>query len=137
MRKFLRWDKRIIQWLCWSWKPSLEKKTQTDLEYRNAHCPGLFQLVIIVLVYKALNGTGPEYICELLTVQEGVRDLRSVHNVVCLKEPRTKLVTGGDRSFEKAAACLWTCTPVSLRNTDSLKSFKSGLKRCLCAITYT
>ncbi len=52
----------------------------------------------------------PEYICELPTVQEGVGDLRSVHNVVCLKEPRTKLVTRGDRSFEKAGACLWNCT---------------------------
>ncbi len=59
-----------------------------------------------MLVYKALNGTGPEYISELLTVQEGIQDLRSVHNVVCFKEPRTKLVIGGDRSFEKAAACL-------------------------------
>ncbi len=70
-------------------------------------------------------------------MQEGVRDLRSVHNVVCLKEPRTKLVTGGDIRFEKAAACLWNCTPVSLRNTDSLESFKSGLKRYIYTITYT
>ncbi len=92
---------------------------------------------ILVLVYKALNSTGPEYIHELLTVQEAVGDLRSVHNVVCLKEPRTKLVTGGDRKFEKAAACLWNCTPVPLRNTDSLESFKSGLKWYVCAFTYT
>ncbi len=74
------------------------------------------------------HGTGPEYEHELLTVQEDVRDLRPEHNVVCLKEPRTKLVTGGDRSFEKAAACLWNCIPVSLRNTYSLDSFTSGLK---------
>ncbi len=47
---------------------------------------------ILVLVYKALNGTGPEYIRKLLTVQKVVRDLRSVHNFVYLKEPRTKLV---------------------------------------------
>ncbi len=63
------------------------------------------------------------YIHELLTVQEGIRDLRSVLNVVCLKEPRTKLVTGGDISFEKAAACMWNCTPVSLRNTESIEIF--------------
>ncbi len=81
-----------------------------------------------MLVYKARNGTAPEYIRELLSVQVGVHDLRSVHNVVCFKEPRTKLVMDGDRSFEKAAACLWNCTPGFLRNTDSLETFKSGLK---------
>ncbi len=70
-------------------------------------------------------------------MQEGVCDLRSQHNGVCLKEPRTKLVTSGDRSLEKAAACLRNGTPLSLRNTDSLESFKSGLKWYLCAITYT
>ncbi len=81
---------------------------------------------ILVLVYRALNGTGPEYIHQLLTVQEGVYDLRSVHNVVHLKEPRTKLVTD-DRSLENAAACQWNCTPVSLRNTDSLKYLNVAL----------
>ncbi len=69
--------------------------------------------------YKALNGTYSKYMHELLTVQEGVQNLRSVHNVLCLKEPRTTLVTGGDISFEKAAAYLWNCIPVSLKNTDS------------------
>ncbi len=50
----------------------------------------------------------------------------------------TQLSTpGGDRGFEKAAVCLWNCTPVSLRNTDSLESFKSGLKQYLYTITYT
>ncbi len=87
-------------------------------------------------MYALWHLYGPENIHELLTVQEGIQDLRSVHNVLCLKEPRSKLVKGGDRSFEKAAACLWNCTPVSLRNTDSLECFKSGLKRYLCAITY-
>ncbi len=78
---------------------------------------------ILVLVYKALNGTAPEYMCELLTVLEGVWDLRSVLNVVCLKKPRTKPVTGGDRSFEKAAACLWNCTPVPLNNRLTRKFY--------------
>ncbi len=89
--------------ICWDlhWLPS-----NRSVEYK-----------ILVLVYKALNGTGPENIHELLTVKKSVWDLRSVHNVVSLKAPRTKLVTGGDSSFKKAATCLWNCTPVSLRNT--------------------
>ncbi len=39
-------------------------------------------------------------------------------------------------SFEKAIACLWNSATVSLRNTDSLENFKSGLQPYLCAITY-
>ncbi len=74
---------------------------------------------------------------ELLTLQEGVRDLRSAHNGVCLKEPGNQLVTDGDGSFEKANACLWNSAPVSLIHTDSLESFKCGLKLYLYAITYT
>ncbi len=72
---------------------------------------------ILLLVYKALNGTGPEYIHELLTVQEGIRDLRSVHNIACLKEPRSKLVTGGDRNVEKAAA---VCKTIHLFSLETL-----------------
>ena len=107
---------------------------------RNLHWLPITKCVdykLLVLVYKALNGTGPEYIHELLTVHEsGHEGLRSAQNVITLVEPRTELVTGGDRSFEKAAACLWNAVPVPLRNVNSLEMFKSGLKTYLYDKTY-
>ena len=92
---------------------------------------------LLVLVYNALYGTGPEYIRELLTIYESGREgLRSSLNVTTLVEPRTHLVTGGYRSFEKASACLWNAVPVPLRNVNSLEGFKSGLKTYLYNETY-
>ena len=99
---------------------------------RNLHWLPITKLVdykLLVLVYKALNGTGPEYIRELLIVHESGREgLWSAQNVIILVEPRTELVTGGDRSFEKAATCLWNAVPAPLHNVNSLEMFKSGLK---------
>ncbi len=45
-----------------------------------------------------------------------------------LKIPATKLVTCGDRAFQKAAPTLWNDLPTNLRNIDSLASFKAKLK---------
>ncbi len=75
---------------------------------------------ILLFVYKALEGTGPEYIHELLTVEEGVQDLKSVHNVVCLNELERILSKVVTEVWKKAATCLWNCTHESLKNTDSL-----------------
>ena len=43
----------------------------------------------------------------------------------------------GDRSFSVAAPTLWNTLPVSLRNTDSVLTFKSSLKKYLFKLAFS
>ena len=91
---------------------------------------------ILTLTYKALAGTAPKYICDLLKLDRPSRLLRSSSDATRLVNPLTHLKCGGDRSFSKAAPMLWNKLPVSLRNAGSLDTFKAGLKTHLFKSEY-
>ena len=82
---------------------------------------------VLVLVYKAIHGTAPVYMCELLQIYQLSRSLRS-ESELRLVVPRFRTVTYGPNSFRTTAAKLWNSLPVSLRNLPSFNSFKSMLK---------
>lgn len=82
---------------------------------------------VLVYVFKAIHAEAPEYLCDLLTVYQQTRSLRSA-SCVSLVVPRTKTVTYGDRHFGSAAAKLWNSLPAELRNTSTLNGFKKALK---------
>ncbi len=86
---------------------------------------------ILVIVYKCLYGNGPEYLKELLVPYTPSRTLRSGTDSRLLIEPRTRLATGGDRSFQKAGPLLWNSLPRDIRMSNSLCQFKSKLKKYL------
>ena len=52
-------------------------------------------------------------------------------NFTVLQVPKTKLKSYGDRRFSIAGPKLWNSIHASLRNTDSLNSFKKHLKTYL------
>ena len=85
---------------------------------------------ILLLVYKAINGLSPSYISNLLSFCSSSYSLRSCWNK-SLQVPRSKLTSYGDRRFSIAGSKLWNSIPASLRNTDSLDSFKKHLKTYL------
>ena len=85
---------------------------------------------ILLLVYKAINGLSPSYISNLLSFCSSSYSLRSCSNKL-LQVPRSKLKSYGDRRFSIAGPKLWNSIPASLRNTDSLDSFKKHLKTYL------
>ncbi len=91
---------------------------------------------LLVLTFKVLNGTGPGYLAELLERYVPLRETRSAMDTFLLKVPRTELVTGGDRAFQKAAPTLWNSLPYQLRSMNSLTSFKKHLKTHLFKIAY-
>ena len=63
----------------------------------------------LLIAYKALNGTGPSYIREMLPLAKVYREgLRSSDDPLRLEESRTKLVTYGDRAFSIATVKLVT-----------------------------
>lgn len=85
------------------------------------------QFKILVLTWRALHDMAPPYIKDLLTLHIPARSLRS-ENKMMLKVPKSRTVTYGDRCFSKAAPVLWNSLPLTVRQADTLGSFKSRLK---------
>ena len=73
---------------------------------------------ILVLAYKAING-----------FYQVIYPFCSVF--IVLQVPRSNLKSYGDRRFSIAGPKLWNSLPASLRNADSLNSFKKHLKAYL------
>ena len=85
------------------------------------------QYKILVYTYKALNGTAPQYIQELVTPYQPPRSLRSeTESFVCV--PKTRTVTYGNRCFGKAAAILWNGLPSDIRKAKTLSIFRKRVK---------
>ncbi len=67
---------------------------------------------ICVLAWKACNGIGPKYLSDLLDKKHTTHNTHSAGTDV-LKIPATKLVTCGDRAFQKALSGM-TYLPISV-----------------------
>ncbi len=85
---------------------------------------------ILLFVFKALSGTTPEYLSDLLNPNTSSRPLRSSEKRV-LMVPRSRLKLRGDRAFSIAGPKLWNSLPVSLLLVSSESEFKSKLKTYL------
>ena len=90
---------------------------------------------ILLLVYKSIHGLAPVYLSELIKPYAPEFNLRSgMKNR--LKEPRTGLVTFGDRAFYKADPTLWNKLPTHITSSPTLSSFKQNLKTHLFIHAY-
>ena len=85
------------------------------------------QYKILAYAYKALHGSSPIYIRNMIEVHRHVRNLRST-DTLSLVLPKSRSVTYGNRSFVYTAPKLWNSLPVNVRNADTLGSFKKLLK---------
>ena len=91
-------------------------------------------VLILLLVYKALNGLAPKYIKELLVPYKPRRHLRSEAKGL-LDEPRTRLKFG-DRAFSISAPRLWNALPQHLKDSTSCQAFKKCLKTHLFRLAH-
>ena len=82
---------------------------------------------LMLLTFKALNNQAPKYLCDLISIKEPTRSLRSNASVV-LHRRKANLVTYGQRSFFYAAPELWNRLPSHVKNATSLQQFKRVLK---------
>ncbi len=78
---------------------------------------------ILLFVYKALQKSAPDYICDLIQPYTTTRSLRSC-NQLLLSVPHSRCKTKGDRAFSVAAPKLWNCLPLIVRASPSLCVFK-------------
>ena len=80
------------------------------------------------MIYKALYGMAPSYICDLLQVHQPNRNLRSASKGLSLVVPPHETQAYGARSFLVAAPTLWNSLPVDIKNAQSLFIFKRSSK---------
>uniref|UniRef100_H3A3B7 Reverse transcriptase domain-containing protein n=1 Tax=Latimeria chalumnae TaxID=7897 RepID=H3A3B7_LATCH len=84
---------------------------------------------VLVLVFKSLNGLGPQYLRDLLTPYIPARPLRSLYGTL-LRVPKVRTKVG-ERSFSFYAATSSNALPSDVRASPSLSTFKSSLKTFL------
>ena len=90
---------------------------------------------ILLFVFKALNGSAPPYIGEMLSPHSTSRSTRSSTKQL-LSVPRTRLKTKGDRAFSVAGPNLWNPLPPHIKSSTPLASFKSNLKTYLFTLAF-
>jgi hypothetical protein len=90
---------------------------------------------VLVHVYRALNGSSPQYITDMIRVYHPRRSLRSGQKLL-LHKPAISTTTFGARTFPYVAATLWNDFPDGIKSAVSLEAFRSRLKTHLFATAY-
>ena len=93
------------------------------------------QYKVLLYVYKALHGTAPGYISDLVVKYQPTRALRSASKSLLIV-PKTRTATYGTRSFKVAAPTLWNNLPETMKDTDSEYLFIKHLKTFLFRAAY-
>lgn len=83
---------------------------------------------ILLIVHKCLNGKGPSYLCDLLSLQQPVRVLRSNSSNQTLLQVNRTFNRYGDRAFSNYAPVLWNGLPSSLQDCNDTDRFRKDLK---------
>uniref|UniRef100_A0A803TNR7 Reverse transcriptase domain-containing protein n=1 Tax=Anolis carolinensis TaxID=28377 RepID=A0A803TNR7_ANOCA len=96
------------------------------------------QFKVLVLAYKALNGSGPTYLSERISPYKLMRTLRSSGEALLLipLASQVRLVGTRDRAFSVVAPQLWHSFPSDIWQAPSLLGFRKKLKTWLCAQAY-
>ena len=93
------------------------------------------QYKVLLLTFKALNGLAPQYVTDLLKTYVPQRQLRSSAKSMQVV-PKTNTKTYGRRGFGRVAPGLWNGCPETLKNVQSVTSFKKLLKTFLFKTAY-
>ena len=82
---------------------------------------------VLVLTFKALSGSSPENIRNLLAQYTPSRNLRSSDQLLLARPPVPKKKFG-DRAFMNCAVSLWNGLPLPVRKAETFGEFKVKLK---------
>ena len=81
---------------------------------------------VLILTYQAYQKTAPDYLCDLIIPYSNSCNLRSNNQLLLApSQPRTKLKTYGERSFQYAAPNGWNKLPLIIRESPPLAIFKN------------
>ena len=105
--------------------------------YQKAHILPIrlrIQYKVCLLVHKALNGTAPLYLRELLHLyrdEPSKKSLRAFTDKTLLMKSHLMETKITRRMFSFHAPTMWNSLPVTLRNTENTEKFKKDLKTYL------
>ncbi len=102
----------------------------TDLLQR-ARVPSVlvrWRRLLLIEVFKALNGVSPPYIQELFREKDVPYNLRSSKIVI---QPRCKTTTHGISSLSYQGAKLWNNLPENVKGAPSVKEFKTLVEKVI------
>ena len=93
---------------------------------------------VLILTYQAYHKTAPDYFCDLIIPYSNSCNLRSNNQLLLAPcQPKTKLITYGERSFQYAAPNEWNKLPSIIHESPSLAIFKNKLKTLIFQSTYS
>ena len=87
------------------------------------------------MVFKSLNGLGPNYLSDLLLTYVPSRTLRSSGSGLLIT-PKVLTKTYGEASFYHYGPRLWNSLPEDLRKIETVDIFKSKLKTYLFSLAF-
>lgn len=90
---------------------------------------------VLLLTYKSLHGLAPLYLSGLLAPYRPTRSLRS-QDAGYLVVPKINKKTVGGRAFSYRAPLLWNKLPISIKEADTVATFKIRLKTFLFSQIY-
>ena len=97
----------------------LRKDGSVTIHYRNLQA-------LVTEIYKFINGQTPKIMGEIFQIANCNYNLR---NRPVLKDCNVRTVHYGQGSISFLAPRIWLQVPENLRNTPSLQSFKTGIKK--------
>ena len=100
-----------------------------ELHWLPVHKRIIFKL--LVLTYRSIRGTAPQYLSSLLHSHQPPRTLRSAASQALLTVDRTRLDTYGSRAFSVAGPAFCNELPHAIKCAETLSSFMSQLKKHL------
>ena len=83
------------------------------------------------MCFNAINGSGPDYLSELLHVYIQFHTLYSSSDTHMLKIQQYKRKTCGFHTFSCFGPCIWNSLPQDRRHCSTLSSFNAKLKTFL------
>ena len=83
---------------------------------------------VLLLVYKCLNGMGPDYLCSMFK-------FANFNHFIYLIEPRV-MSHYGERCFQRVGPKLWNELPLEIKSSTTIDSFKACLKTYLFKLAF-
>ena len=108
---------------------AVSRRVDANLLLETLHClpvSSLITFIILLYIFKILNGQAPGYLTELLSYYKPTRCLRSSSNTthLVLHSSATAI---GDKRFQIVAVKSWNLLPIEIRTVTSVVTFKKLL----------
>nr|XP_060636643.1 uncharacterized protein LOC132778050 isoform X4 [Anolis sagrei ordinatus] len=132
----LSWKFNILQRAAARWLPRAPYRERSSLLFKELHwLPFIYrtQFKMQVLTDKALNGLGPAYLRDRISVYEPTQSLRSSREDLISIPPASQqqLVGTRERAFSVEAPRFWNSLPKGIRQAPTLAVFGRDLKTWL------